>query len=191
MPQPVKHDAEAMLDAVRELVLSGGPREANAAAVARLLGAPSGSIYHRFRNRDELVAAAWLRAQQRFLQGLLPRIDRASREHLREAARYVVSWSRDNPRDAALLVRYALHDLVPRERSQALDEQMNTANELLRIKIHQAADAVGLVVDDVLVVVVDLPYAIVQRRLTAGAEVQDGDVDVVGRAAACLLGLDR
>lgn len=189
MAQPVKHDIEAMLDAVRDLVLSAGPRGANAAAVARALGAPSGSIYYRFRNRDELVAAAWLRAQRRFLDGLLPLIEQPTREDLRDAAQYVIAWCMDNPSDAALLVRHALRDLISATASPSRAPQVTTSNLLLREQLHRAADAVSLPIEEVLLVVVDLPYAVVRRRLVPGSTVQVGDVRAVRRAATCLLGL--
>lgn len=190
MAQPVKYDAEAMLDAARELVLSAGPRAANAAAVARVIGAPSGSIYHRFGSRDELVGTSWLRAQQRFLGGFLPLAEGRSLTQLRDAAQYVVRWSVDNPRDAALLVRYSLYDLIPRGQHRKLDDEFDNANGALSAAIKKSADAVAVPLEDVLVAVVDVPYALVRRRLTDGSPLGAADVETVGRAAARLLGLD-
>lgn len=55
MPRAVAHDAGAILDAARGLVLEGGPRAAGVAAIAAASGAPVGSIYHRFGSRDGLL----------------------------------------------------------------------------------------------------------------------------------------
>ena len=66
MAPPRKHETDVILDAARALVLAGGPRAASVAAIAKASGAPAGTLYHRFGNRDGIVAAAWLRALERF-----------------------------------------------------------------------------------------------------------------------------
>ena len=71
MPRPALHDTEAVLDATRELILDVGPRGTGIRDISRRSGAPSGSLYHRFSSRDNLVALAWLRAARRFQTGYL------------------------------------------------------------------------------------------------------------------------
>ena len=66
MAPPRKHDTDAILDAARALVLTAGPRAASVAAIAKASGAPTGTLYHRFGNRNGILAAAWLRALDRF-----------------------------------------------------------------------------------------------------------------------------
>ena len=66
MAPPRKHETDVILDAARALVLVGGPRAASVAAIAKSSGAPAGTLYHRFGNRDGILAAAWLRALGRF-----------------------------------------------------------------------------------------------------------------------------
>src|ERR1700760_1165873 len=66
MAPPRKHETDVILDATRELVLAGGPRAVSVAAIAKASGAPAGTLYHRFGNRDGVVTAAWLRALERF-----------------------------------------------------------------------------------------------------------------------------
>src|ERR1700760_3419973 len=66
MAPPRKHETDVILDATRELVLAGGPRAVSVAAIAKASGAPAGTLYHRFSNRDGVVTAAWLRALGRF-----------------------------------------------------------------------------------------------------------------------------
>lgn len=56
---------------MRDLVLAGGPRAVSVAAIAAASGAPVGTLYHRFETRDGILAAAWLRALERFQQPLL------------------------------------------------------------------------------------------------------------------------
>ena len=66
MAPPRKHDTDEILDAARAIVLAAGPRAASVATIARESGAPVGTLYHRFGSRDGLLAAAWLRALERF-----------------------------------------------------------------------------------------------------------------------------
>jgi len=63
---PRKHGTDVILDATRGLVLAHGPRAASVAAIAKASGAPAGTLYYRFGNRDGVVTAAWLRALERF-----------------------------------------------------------------------------------------------------------------------------
>ena len=64
MPRPQLHPTDAMLDAARDLVLRAGPRATTIEAIAEASGAPTGSIYHRFRSRDELLATLWTRSEE-------------------------------------------------------------------------------------------------------------------------------
>ena len=66
MAPPRKHETDVILDAARTLVLSEGPRAASVAAIAATSGAPAGTLYHRFGNRNGILTAAWLRALERF-----------------------------------------------------------------------------------------------------------------------------
>src|SRR6185312_6438634 len=77
MPRPLLHDPDEVLDAARDLIVEGGPRAAGIRAIAERSGAPSGSLYHRFGSRDELVARAWLRAVRRFQAGYVAALDAA------------------------------------------------------------------------------------------------------------------
>ena len=104
MPRPAKFDADQLLDTAAGLVVSeGGPAALTMTAVADRLGAPSGSIYHRFRSRDLLAASLWLRAVERFQDAVLPALE----EHdvttaARRSAATVLEWSRTNLVDAQL-----------------------------------------------------------------------------------------
>lgn len=60
MPRPAKHDESSILNAAAAIVASRGPKAATIAAIGHAIGAPSGSIYHRFRTRDELLGRLWL-----------------------------------------------------------------------------------------------------------------------------------
>src|SRR3954467_4295083 len=65
MPRPRSHDLDAVLDAARAIVLEQGARAATVVAIAKRSGAPTGSLYHAFGSRDQILAAAWGRAATR------------------------------------------------------------------------------------------------------------------------------
>ena len=82
MAPPRKHQTDVILDATRALVLAEGPRAASVGAIAKASGAPAGTLYDRFTNRNGILAiievksrptlaeAAWalsLRQQYRLL----------------------------------------------------------------------------------------------------------------------------
>jgi AcrR family transcriptional regulator len=60
MPRPAKHDAKDILGAAAALAAAKGPAAATVGAIGHAIGAPSGSIYHRFRSRDALLGRLWL-----------------------------------------------------------------------------------------------------------------------------------
>jgi AcrR family transcriptional regulator len=60
VPRPAKFDQARILGATATLVATGGPGAATIGAISSALGAPSGSIYHRFGSRDELLGRLWL-----------------------------------------------------------------------------------------------------------------------------------
>jgi len=61
MPRPEKFTEQRILDAAGVLVAEGGPSSATITAIAAAMGAPNGSIYHRFRTRDALLGRLWLK----------------------------------------------------------------------------------------------------------------------------------
>jgi AcrR family transcriptional regulator len=60
MPRPAKHNESSILKATAAIVASRGPTAATISAIGHAIGAPSGSIYHRFQTRDELLGRLWL-----------------------------------------------------------------------------------------------------------------------------------
>lgn len=84
MARPPKHDEGRILDAAAALVAAGGPGAATMAAIGHAVGVPNGSLYHRFRNRDELLGRLWLGKAAVFQD------------------RWAASLEIDDPRDAGL-----------------------------------------------------------------------------------------
>ena len=81
-----------MLDAARDLLLEDGSGSATIEAIASSSGAPTGSIYHRFGSRDELIARLWMRAVYR------------------SQASFVAALERHDPKEAALAAALSIID---------------------------------------------------------------------------------
>lgn len=188
MAQPVKHTPDSILDAARGLILAGGPAAASTRAVSRASGAPSGSLYHRFANRDDLLVAVWLRAQDRFLAAYLDRLSATGTEAGVAAAVIVLSWSLSHRPDASILLTYSLRDLGGDGLSPGLAEHAAANRRRLSRGICEFAARAGLPITDVTVAVVDLPYAVTRRVLSGGRTDITKETAALARAAALLLG---
>lgn len=169
MPRPLLHDPDDVLDAVRDLLVEGGPRAAGIRAIAERSGAPSGSLYHRFGSRNELVARAWLRAVRKFQAGYLAALESSPAD----AVRWAVSFALEQPVEAQLLLRFERHELLDAQPAADLAAELATVNEPLQQVIRRLARRVfgtasAAVVERTTYAVVDLPLAVLTRHLRAG-----------------------
>ncbi|MDH6281167.1 TetR/AcrR family transcriptional regulator [Prescottella agglutinans] len=185
------YDEDRLLDTARELAAEGGPAAVTMAAVARRSGAPSGSVYHRFPDRPALLAALWLRSVTQFQAGFVIALDsEPGSAGLVAAARHVVSWCRDNPADATVLL-WGAESFGRPDWSATASEALAAANGRVFAALHAAARGVGAANDDdvdfVDLAVVEVPYAIVRRRLRSGETLPEGAEDTAAEAARALL----
>ena len=100
----MKYDTEKLLGAAVRLAAESGPAGVTMSAVAAAVGAPSGSMYHRFAGRPALLAEVWLKAAMDFQSGYVAAL--GNEDPLTAAvaaARHVVEWSRANPAYTAIL----------------------------------------------------------------------------------------
>jgi len=182
MPRPARFDAEHLLDAAVRLVAAGGPAGVTMAAVAREAGAPSGSVYHRFPSRGALLAALWLRTVADFQAGFLAMLRDAEPA---SAARHVVAWSRAYPERARVLLHgmaaFSPDEWPADERQRAADADRGV-RAALRSLGHPSAE-------QVVVALVDIPYAVVRRHLLAGAPIPVDAERMVEAAARAVLAL--
>jgi AcrR family transcriptional regulator len=171
MAPPRKHQTDVILDAARTLVLTDGPRAASVGAIAKASGAPAGTLYHRFTNRDGILAAAWLRALDRFQNRALAATADTVLESAVATAVAAIDFLREVPDDARLLVALRPSDLLDGEsddfqqtlavQNAPLIERVSTfARELYGNSEPRCLDAIARAI-------VDLPYAVVRRHANA------------------------
>jgi len=184
-----------ILDAARALVLDGGPRAASVAAIAKASGAPAGTLYHRFGNRDGILAAAWLRALERFQAramaagGATP--EDAALETAVAMAVAAISFARELPDDARLLLTIRPGDLLDAEPDAAFRETLAAMNAPLNERIRTLARQLygrsnPRSVDAVARAVADLPYAVVRRHAYDEPMPKWLEADVAASARAVL-----
>jgi AcrR family transcriptional regulator len=173
MAPPRKHESDVILDAARALVLEGGPRAASVAAIANSSGAPAGTLYHRFGNRDGILTAAWLRALERFQSRAMAASETNTADAPVETAVAMavvaISFARELPQDAQLLLTIRPADLLDDEPDAQFQETVAAMNApltervgVLARKLYGRKDSRS--VDAVARAVVDLPYAVVRRH---------------------------
>lgn len=196
MAPPRKHDTYDILDAARDVVLADGPRAASVAAIARVSGAPVGTLYHRFGSRDAVLAAAWLRALERFQTRALAAVAAHPGDPVEagvEMAVAAVAFAREHPEDARLLLVVRRSDLLDAAPDDELSVQIDAMNAPLRDALRLVARALSgradaRAVDAVTRAVVDLPTAAVRRHLRGdGQPLPDWLAQDVADAARTLL----
>lgn len=184
-----------ILDATTAHVAAHGPR-ASVSGVAKMIGAPSGSIYYRFANRDALVATAWLRALREFQRGFLAALDNPDVDGAAvAAATHVPRWCGQALDQAILLHRYRLEDLVEAW-PEALVPERATVNQDLYAALRRHARArygssAGSALDRTRFALVDVPGAAVRRFLDRRHAPPPWSIDAVGVAALAILASSR
>ena len=169
MAPPRKHETDVILDATRALVLAHGPRAASVAAIAKASGAPAGTLYHRFGNRDGVVTAAWLRALERFQSRALAASADTPVDTATAMAVAAIGFARELPDDARLLLTIRPDDLRDGQPDAAFRQTLAAMNAPLVERVRElAAQLYGSsdprALDAVNRAVADLPYAVVRRH---------------------------
>ena len=195
MAPPRKHETDVILDATRALVLRHGPRAASVAAIAKASGAPAGTLYHRFGNRDGVVTAAWLRALERFQsRALAAAADTPVDTGLETATAMAVAaigFARELPDDARLLLTIRPDDLRDGQPDAAFRQTLAAMNAPLVERVRElAAQLYGSsdprALDAVNRAVADLPYAVVRRHAREDPMPDWLESDVAAAARALL-----
>jgi AcrR family transcriptional regulator len=128
-----KFDKQSIAAATLELVAEGGPRAATVAAIAERLGAPTGSIYHRYGSRDLLLAELWMTVVEDYQDGFVAAVEEQpdAVEAAVHAALYMPGWVRGHMNEARLLLLHRREHFVSGEwpdelvqRADALKGQM-------------------------------------------------------------------
>ena len=179
-----------MLDAARTLVLDRGARGATVAEIARLSGAPSGSIYNRFASLDGLLAQLWIRAVRRSQADFIAAAEASDPlEAAVAAALSVYDFCVQHPADARLLLAFRRSDLLAGPLTDTAKEELARLNEPVQRTLADLArrlygSASRSNTDIVLLAMFDLPHGTVRRPLLAGEKLSRGPTRGAGRGGA-------
>ncbi|WP_067472335.1 TetR/AcrR family transcriptional regulator [Nocardia amamiensis] len=192
MAPPRKHHTDVILDAARTLVLADGPRAASVSAIAEASGAPVGTLYHRFGNRNGVLTAAWLRALRRFQDRTLAAADESDPVEAGVAmARAALRFGRELPQDARLLLNLRPSDLLDGGPDVEFNATLAEMNAPLIEHLRRITD--GLFgrdgereIDAVTRAIVDLPYAALRRHAHAPSLPEWLEDDVTAAARTLL-----
>lgn len=193
MARPPRFDTDQFLDAAVRLAAASGPAGVTMSAVAQGVGAPSGSVYHRFPGRTALLAQVWLRTVERFQEGYFAAIGAEGDAWSagRAAARHVIAWSRAHPNEAALLL-YGAEDFGRADWSEEHVHRADRGNRRVRATLDSLARGLGAegarARERVTLAVVDLPLSVVRRHLRAGLPLPAHAEDLAEECTAALLG---
>jgi AcrR family transcriptional regulator len=174
VPRPELYPTDLMLDAARDLLVDRGSRNTTMEAISSASGAPTGSLYHRFGSRDDLVARLWIRAVYRSQASFLVALEERDPHKAAVAAGLsILDFCRDAPDDARLLVSFRYEDLIRSAPSPSIAEELAVLNRPVERAVVDLAKrlygrAGAGAVERTLLAVFDLPYGAVRRHLIAG-----------------------
>lgn len=132
MVRTARFSSEHFIDAAIALVAEGGPGAATMQAIARRVGAPTGSIYHRFESRSAILAVAWNASYGSLVRVLAPLLQ-AGRP--REAALALLPWAGEDRHRARFLL---LHEPVSLFEDAPPPEPLRQEMERLESEMDQA-----------------------------------------------------
>lgn len=161
---------EQFVESALKIAADQGPTAVTIAAVAREVGAPVGSVYHRFLSRDVLLAEVWLQVVTSFQEGFLKALN--SDEGL-QAALHTPRWVRLNPAEARILLLYRREELVSGDWPEELREWTMEIAQQLNEGIHKYVKrtfgrANRRELDRTIFALIDVPYAAVLRYIRQG-----------------------
>jgi AcrR family transcriptional regulator len=193
MSRRAQHIEGRILDAAASLVARQGPGAATVTAIRQAIRAPSGSIYHRFRSRDEILGRLWL-AKASFFQGRWAEALRHpdARQAGLEAALTLPRAVREDFDGARIMLLYRREDFL----SRAWPDPMQNEAERLARQVKSSLAGItrrlfGKATNETRQVAcfatLDVPFAAVRRFVAAGEPPPTSVDRLIGTAYAAII----
>lgn len=195
--RPPKFTQDTIVDAAMKLAAEHGTANITMQAIAAELGAPSGSLYHRYPSRDHLLADLWLRAVADFQAALFVRLDQCDDplESACAAASYFVRWCRENPIVARVLLLFSVTDLKHGDWPTDIKARAERANNELIARMAALERQLGATTSEqrrrIRMCIFDLPYGVVRARLGDTRPLRPLDEKLVDEAVRRVLEVHR
>lgn len=191
MARIAKFSDQQLIDAARELCLEGGPSAATIGAIAGRIGAPVGSVYHRFRSRELILAHVLLDAVEAFQT---PYLELAERDDVTagEVAGYFIEWVVAHPGHARLLTLYRRSEFLsggmPDELAERAKRLQQDVFEFQRVLCRRWLGRVSRRGKDaVRLAVMEIPYGAVRGRLSREERFPEDLTRLVAAAADAVI----
>jgi AcrR family transcriptional regulator len=185
-----KFQKRQFIEAALQLVSKNGPAALTVTALAELVGAPVGSVYHRFRSRDVLMAELWLDLVEGFQSGFLEALDK---DDGRSAALHTPRWVRSHRHEARVMLMYRREDLMAggwpddmQSRAKELAGQLEAGLREFTARRFGRVNEANL--NRVVMALVDVPHATVRRLLQSGQDVREDLDKLIEEAYEALMG---
>lgn len=190
MPRPPKFDQAEILSSAARIVAEAGPGAATVAAIAHAAGAPSGSIYHRFKSRDELLGRLWLDHISDFQRGYIAMLESAgsAEQAMIKGVLFVPDWVRRNPQGARIVIRHRREEFLEEGWPEAMKREalelagpLQAAIAMMAYRLFGTSDADTLRATRL--AAIDTPYGAVRVHI-AGNEAPPLFLDALIEAAS-------
>ncbi len=164
MARPTKYSDSMILDAMAAEVAAAGLDGASVAAVAARLGAPSGSVYHRFPSRKHLLGALWVRTLSSFHDALeFGAQNAASADLATRSVGALFDWIVSDPVGSALLLKFRTEDLISNDWPTDVRLAVAEQNQRLADITNRVAEERNINPLDAILALVDFPTAAARR----------------------------
>jgi AcrR family transcriptional regulator len=182
VPRPAKFTPDAILNAAAEIVAARGAGATTMGEIAAKLGAPSGSLYHRFQTKDELLGRLWLQKATFFQNAFARTLDEVDpRKAAVEAALSLPRTVRADFAGARIMLLHRREDFMSggwpkpmQEEAARLGQQVrDVMNEFTSRLFNANTKATRLTTH---FAILDVPFAAVRRYVSAN-EVPPPEID--------------
>lgn len=193
MPRPAKFTETHILEAASALAAASGPGGATISAIAQRIGAPNGSIYHRFGSRDELLGRLWLRKAAYFQDAFAAAFESADpRGAALEAALSLPRCARADLEGARIMLLHRRQDFLSkgwpepmRREAERLGAQIGTLVSAATLKLFGTESKAAKL--RTTFALVDIPLGAVRRHVGLGKAPPPEVDDLIAIAVSAIL----
>jgi AcrR family transcriptional regulator len=174
MPRPTKHQEAAILSVAARLVADGGPAAATMTAIGRAMGAPNGSLYHRFGSRDALLGRLWLEKAAFFQNRMAEALAHPDpTQAALQAALSIPRAAREDFDAARIMMLHRREDFLSEARSPAIRAEAERLGDqvkdmLTEITLRLFGENTRGARETATFAIIDLPLGSVRRHVAAG-----------------------
>ncbi|MDD1518837.1 MULTISPECIES: TetR/AcrR family transcriptional regulator [Bradyrhizobium] len=189
MPRPSKFTEHQILDSAARIIANSGIAAATMSAIAHALGAPSGSIYHRFQSRDELLGRLWLGKIAAFHRGFSAALQHDDpNEAAIAASLFVPQWVRSDRTGARIAIMHRREEFVGGGWPPDMEREARRLGKEFDVVLDDITRRLFGEVSPTLrratrFAIIDIPYAGVRPHISRG-EAPPPEIDNLVRAAA-------